>query len=225
MVGDWSNNPLVGYGGMPEGNRSGMNAQQTSTIDNRNPDGTPNHGQNARDFLSALGTGASMVANPMMGMVNLGFSMASPSGHAPSTLNSWADLKSMFGGVADQSSSGPGLSAGTVGTQDLIGDGTGGYGIGSGALNAVGPGGLNSMGDITGGGSMFDAPDGRKGEETYEQGGFTGGQEGVPAGEVHGKEFVFSAPAVRAMGVPMLQALHNALTQGGDSWRRYFPRG
>lgn len=48
----------------------------------------------------------------------------------------------------------------------------------------------------------------------FEQGGFTGGREGQLAGVVHGGEFVFSAPAVRAAGAGRLSEVHNALLAG-----------
>lgn len=42
----------------------------------------------------------------------------------------------------------------------------------------------------------------------FDRGGYTGGREGRAAGVVHGEEFVFSAPAVRRIGVANLEALH-----------------
>jgi hypothetical protein len=42
------------------------------------------------------------------------------------------------------------------------------------------------------------------------EGGFTGGTEGVIGGFYHGQEFVFSAPAVRNIGVENLEAAHNS---------------
>jgi hypothetical protein len=49
----------------------------------------------------------------------------------------------------------------------------------------------------------------------FDAGGYTGNA-GVkqPAGVVHGQEFVFSAPAVRQLGVPMLEQLHRAARGG-----------
>lgn len=44
----------------------------------------------------------------------------------------------------------------------------------------------------------------------FETGGYTGdGGTSAPAGVVHGQEFVFSAPSVRALGVPFLEAMHS----------------
>ena len=44
----------------------------------------------------------------------------------------------------------------------------------------------------------------------FEEGGFTGhGGQGQPAGVVHRGEYVFSAPAVQRIGVPLLDAMHN----------------
>lgn len=49
----------------------------------------------------------------------------------------------------------------------------------------------------------------------FEEGGYTGGREGEPAGVVHGNEFVWSAPAVRAIGVGNLERAHQAALSGG----------
>lgn len=49
----------------------------------------------------------------------------------------------------------------------------------------------------------------------YEDGGYTGGSEGQPVGVVHGAEFVWSAPAVRAVGVGNLERAHQAALGGG----------
>jgi len=68
--------------------------------------------------------------------------------------------------------------------------------------------------------TMPSGPDAHKpgGEQHYALGGFTGGSEGDIAGLVHGQEFVFSAPAVRSIGLPVLEMLHNqGLTSGGNS--------
>lgn len=46
------------------------------------------------------------------------------------------------------------------------------------------------------------------GSAGFAEGGFTGGREGRVAGFVHGEEFVFSAQAVRRIGVEPLQNLH-----------------
>jgi hypothetical protein len=57
----------------------------------------------------------------------------------------------------------------------------------------------------------------------FQEGGFTGrGGDSEPAGLVHRNEFVFSAPAVRAIGVENLQALHSGAgglvaTRGGGA--------
>jgi hypothetical protein len=49
----------------------------------------------------------------------------------------------------------------------------------------------------------------------FEDGGYTGNKgTKQPAGVVHGKEFVFSAPAVQALGVDKLDALHAAAKNG-----------
>ena len=50
----------------------------------------------------------------------------------------------------------------------------------------------------------------------FEDGGFTGGSEGRPAGVVHGQEFVWSAPAVRNIGVGNLERAHQAAMTGGS---------
>ena len=50
----------------------------------------------------------------------------------------------------------------------------------------------------------------------FEEGGYTGGREGRPAGIVHGQEFVWSAPAVRAIGVGNLERAHQAAISGGS---------
>ena len=49
----------------------------------------------------------------------------------------------------------------------------------------------------------------------FESGGYTGGSEGQPVGTVHGQEFVWSAPAVRAVGVGNLERAHQAAIGGG----------
>lgn len=49
----------------------------------------------------------------------------------------------------------------------------------------------------------------------FEAGGFTGGQEGEAAGIVHGQEFVWSAPAVRAIGAGNLERAHQAALGSG----------
>jgi hypothetical protein len=57
----------------------------------------------------------------------------------------------------------------------------------------------------------------------FQEGGFTGrGGDSEPAGLVHRNEFVFSAPAVRAIGVENLEALHSGAgglvaTRGGGA--------
>jgi hypothetical protein len=51
----------------------------------------------------------------------------------------------------------------------------------------------------------------------FEMGGFTGGTEGQVAGIVHGGEYVWSAPAVRAVGVGNLERAHQAAVSGGGS--------
>jgi len=49
----------------------------------------------------------------------------------------------------------------------------------------------------------------------FSKGGWTGNApEDQPAGVVHGREFVFSAPAVRAIGVPALEELHKSARDG-----------
>jgi hypothetical protein len=49
----------------------------------------------------------------------------------------------------------------------------------------------------------------------FSAGGFTGGLPvQAPAGVVHGQEYVFSAPAVRSLGVPMLEQLHRSARAG-----------
>jgi hypothetical protein len=42
----------------------------------------------------------------------------------------------------------------------------------------------------------------------FAAGGYTGGTEGLPAGTVHGNEYVLSAPAVRQYGIPTLDAMN-----------------
>ncbi|MCA9900631.1 MAG: phage tail tape measure protein [Candidatus Competibacteraceae bacterium] len=70
------------------------------------------------------------------------------------------------------------------------------------------PGGGGGAGSGTGGGTP----------QAFALGGFTGGAENEIAGLVHGQEFVFSAPAVRSIGLPMLEMLHNqGLVAGGNS--------
>ena len=49
----------------------------------------------------------------------------------------------------------------------------------------------------------------------FASGGFTGGTEGNVAGIVHGGEFVWSAPAVRNIGVGNLERAHQAAVTGG----------
>jgi len=50
----------------------------------------------------------------------------------------------------------------------------------------------------------------------FARGGYTGdGAINQPAGMVHGKEFVFSAPATSNLGVQTLEAMHNAALNGG----------
>jgi conjugal transfer/entry exclusion protein len=67
-------------------------------------------------------------------------------------------------------------------------------------------------GGATGGGAGNlpgpDAPD-----NEFQHGGFTGSGWGF-AGRVHHDEFVFSPPAVQRLGVPMLEALHEAASTG-----------
>ena len=72
-----------------------------------------------------------------------------------------------------------------------------------------------------GGGSGGSLPGaaGDAGVQTHARGGFTGwGAENEIAGMVHGQEFVFSAPAVRSIGLPMLEMLHQqGMAAGGNS--------
>lgn len=53
------------------------------------------------------------------------------------------------------------------------------------------------------------------------EGGFTGwGPTNAPAGVVHGQEYVFSAPAVAAIGLPVLESMHNSgAVPGGNSYQ------
>jgi hypothetical protein len=63
----------------------------------------------------------------------------------------------------------------------------------------------------------------------FEAGGFTGGSEGGLAGLVHGGEYVFSAPAVRNIGVANLDNAHtmaksasfNGAASGGDTTQSF----
>ena len=48
----------------------------------------------------------------------------------------------------------------------------------------------------------------------FESGDYTGGRRGQIAGFVHGEEFVFSAPAVDAIGVDNLRSAHQAALSG-----------
>lgn len=51
---------------------------------------------------------------------------------------------------------------------------------------------------------------------SFDSGGFTGWMSPrEPAGIVHGREFVFSAPAVKNLGIGYLNSLHEAAAQGG----------
>ena len=50
----------------------------------------------------------------------------------------------------------------------------------------------------------------------FDEGGYTAGKRGMPAGIVHGEEFVFSAPAVDRIGLPTLQAIHTGATVAGS---------
>ena len=52
------------------------------------------------------------------------------------------------------------------------------------------------------------------GSAGFEDGGYTGGMEGQAAGIVHGQEFVWSAPAVRAVGLGNLDRAHQAALGG-----------
>ena len=55
-------------------------------------------------------------------------------------------------------------------------------------------------------------------DQAFALGGFTGGMENEIAGVVHGQEYVFSAPAVRSIGLPMLEMLHQqGMAAGGNS--------
>jgi hypothetical protein len=50
----------------------------------------------------------------------------------------------------------------------------------------------------------------------FSEGGYTGnGGTGAVAGVVHGREFVFSAPAVETVGLGNLQAMHDSAVRGG----------
>lgn len=67
--------------------------------------------------------------------------------------------------------------------------------------------------------SLPNAPSGGQAtkDQAFALGGFTGGSEGDIAGIVHGQEFVFSAPAVRSIGLPALEMLHSQGLQGGGN--------
>lgn len=200
LIGWGNGNALVGY--VPEGAGRDANAQPGY---GNLPNTLAGWGQ-----LAAAATGAvSLLANPVMAIPALGYSVAT--GKAPSvsgmTKAASSYLRDLLFGDAAPASDPSGLSAGSVG---------GGYGsMGGGVLSGMEPNGLTGIGDITGGGdrmsggSVEPGPDGSKGNEMYATGGYTGGQEGQPAGEVHGQEFVLSAPAVRALGVPFLTALND----------------
>ena len=63
-------------------------------------------------------------------------------------------------------------------------------------------------------------PGGGNQPQAFASGGYTGGAENQIAGLVHGQEFVFSAPAVRSIGLPILEMLHaqaQHLSGGGNT--------
>jgi hypothetical protein len=60
----------------------------------------------------------------------------------------------------------------------------------------------------------FNTPTSKVQGQTWATGGYTFGRENEPAGTVHGEEFVFSAPAVRAIGVSNLAMEHQRALQG-----------
>jgi hypothetical protein len=65
------------------------------------------------------------------------------------------------------------------------------------------------------GSAQFAASWAAGGAGLYDAGGYTGiGNPAHAAGLVHREEFVFSAPAVKALGVPMLESLHTAARSG-----------
>jgi ribosomal protein L12E/L44/L45/RPP1/RPP2 len=76
---------------------------------------------------------------------------------------------------------------------------------------------LGNVGSLFGGDGFFNDAGGLEvlGSLGFADGGYTGNAGAKePAGVVHGKEFVFSAPAVQALGVDRLDLLHNAAKAG-----------
>lgn len=198
-------NALVGYYGGGNSGGVGPNAGYGDK-----PNGT------AKDMFDAALSGAGVVFGGPLGIAHLG-AMAI-NGQPPSLSNTASVVKGIFSGptttpapltigaFSDSQADPSGLSGGRIDAP--------GAGFGTGSLGGTLGGALNGIGDITGGGNTMGGRDQEVSsslgsDATYREGGYTGdGPVDQDAGDVHGQEFVLSAPAVKALGLPFLTALN-----------------
>lgn len=83
------------------------------------------------------------------------------------------------------------------------------------AFSSLLKGGIGAPGGNSGAGIFTSLLDDIFGFFGFSGGGYTGSSPvQMPAGVVHGQEYVFSAPAVRAIGVPVLEQLHRSARGG-----------
>lgn len=184
------------------------------------------------DFAKAIGGGVGLTAGMLSGPVGLALGAAgllnmAKTGQPPTTLNVVKSLAQSLGFGGDKNGlSGGHLdinqnNAGGFGAGNLAGTMGGGLGINANSAGTMGPGNNLSGGtfDFAGGGGGSGADMGGMnadtGDRTSEARGFaTGGYTGnigrsAVAGPVHGREFVLSAPATHALGIPLLQLLNS----------------
>lgn len=209
VVGWGAGNPLVGY--LPVGglNREGMDLAGYANTPGGLGDFPNPTMQDIINGLGGLGMAAGLAMGPG-GIIGLGGTMAASDGQAHGTMGTLAGIAGNlfgFGGTDETQNAAGAASNPNVG-------GFAGVDMASqagkdAAANAAGGPNVGGAGADIAGGVGHETPDGGKGQEMYAAGGYTGNQPVTkPVGEVHGQEFVLSAPAVRALGLPFLTALN-----------------
>lgn len=172
------------------------------------------------NILKGSGSGQNMIAQ-LFGLGSPAATNASADAATKATKNI-ADLATAGGGSADVLGRLPQLAA--IPATTALGALAGAAQIAAAALTLVGAGAaagkgedaLGMLGGLFGGGFGSGAAFGNQDlGQFFDVGGYTGNAGvGDVAGVVHGKEFVFSAPAVSRIGVNALEQLHNAARHG-----------
>lgn len=195
-------NPLIGWT-QDDGSLMGWNGQErTGGMSAGMDNGFNGEVHNLPDFLSAIGMGFGTVAGgPIGAALGIGnMLVGANTGTSPSTLNTARTALQGLGLMDISPTTGPvtnDLTTPSFGgkTGEISDSATGG--------SVAGPvGGVsNDVSSADFGGKSGEISDSVNTDPRgFAMGGFTGGAEGQPRGEVHGQELVLSAPAVRALG-------------------------